>query len=182
MDVHTQVIESIKKIGTNNSGGSFGQKIKLFAWETGLGTVINAMPSAFGEQAVIYFPGRSRKYSLPCYEDEGRILLALSENEKESLQENLLQSPGVEVWLKNGWYAGTARLLTAEEQAAVFETVSNERFFGKMSGILEKRDLHDHYLLEVKRSAPCTGSSGPGSKAWVWTLAALFLLLRKKKR
>ena len=65
MEIPEQAIESVKKAGSSKPGSTFFQKIKLFAWETGLGPVINVKPEVFGEQAVIYFPGKSGKLSFP---------------------------------------------------------------------------------------------------------------------
>ena len=182
MDIREQAIETIRKTNTGKLSSSLFQKAKLFAWETGLGPLINVKPEILGQQAVLYFPGRSGKFSFPCYEDNGHILLALTEKELNDIRENLFQNPGVELWLKQGWYNGTVRLLTDEEKAAVMETVPDEQFFGYMLRSVRKPSLQDHYLLEAVRSAPCTGSSGPGSKSWVWPLSALFLLLLRKKR
>ena len=72
--------------------------------------------------------------------------------------------------------------LSEEEQAEIAETVPNAQFFGEAGSKLnEKRQKH-YQLLEVTRSAPCTGSSGPASKAWVWPLAAFLLLISKKRK
>ena len=182
MDIREQAVRLLKNSGTEAAGATALQKLKILCWETGLGPALNAMPSVFGQQAVLYFPGRSGKYSFPCHESGGKILLAVTNEELGSINELLLQSPGVEIWLKSGWYAGTARLLSEEEQAEIAETVPNAQFFGEAGSKLnEKRQKH-YQLMEVTRSAPCTGSSGPGSKAWVWPLAALLLLFSKKRK
>lgn len=181
MEIRKQAIESVRKVNTGKAGSSLFQKIKLFAWETGLGPLLNVKPDVLGQQAVLYFPGRSGKFSFPCYEHNGRYLLALTEKEMNDIRENLMQNPGVELWLKQGWFAGSARLLSDEEKAAVMETVTDEQFFGFLLRSVRKPALQDHYLLEAVRNAPCTGSSGPGSKSWVWPLAAIFLLFIKKK-
>ena len=182
MDIRERAVSLLKKTGKNGAGASALQKVKLFCWETGLGPALNALPSVFGQQAVLYFPGRSGKYSLPCFESDGRILLAVTNEELNGINELLLQSPGIEIWLKSGWYAGTARLLSAEEQDEIAEAIPNAKFFGEAGNKLnERRQIH-YQLLEVTRSAPCTGSSGPASKAWVWPLAAFLLLISKKRK
>lgn len=182
MDIREQAGSLLKKAGGGAAGATVLQKVKLFCWETGLGPALNALPSVFGQQAVLYFPGRSGKYSFPCYETGGKILLAVTNEELNGINELLLQSPGVEIWLKSGWYAGTARMLSDEEQAGIAETVPNKQFFGEAGDRLNARQQKHYQLLEVTRSAPCTGSSGPGSKSWIWPLAALFLLLSGKKK
>ena len=182
MDIQERVIKMIRNRDKEALGTSLLQKTGLFCWETGLGPVINALPGVFGQQAVLYFPGRSGKYCFPCHEADGKVLLAVTAGEMETLRPNLLQNPGVEIWLKDGWYAGTVRLLTAEEQAEIIGKITDKQFFGEAGQSLAKRSLQEFSLLEADRSAPCTGSSGPGSKAWIWTLAALFLFFSKKNK
>lgn len=182
MDIRERTITLIRNTDKAALGSSLLQKAKIFCWETGLGPVINALPAVFGQQAVLYFPGRSGKYSLSCFETEGRLLMAAAPKETEKLKTLLLQSPGVEVWLKDGWFAGTARLLTEEEQADALQNIPDEQFFGIAGSSLSKRSLKEFTLLEVTRNAPCTGSSGPGSRSWIWPLAALLLLFSKKKK
>ena len=181
MDIPERV-KGLKNSSTELFKSSFLQKAKLFAWETGLGPVLNIRPDVLGQQAVFYFPGRSGKLSCACYERNGSILLALTEKELESIRDILVQNPGVELWLRNGWFTGTVRQLTADEQKEIEETVTDEQFFGFMLRSVIKPTLKDHYLLEVTRSAPCTGNNGPGSKAWVWPLATLLLLFTKRRK
>ena len=182
MDIRERAVSLLKKPGREAAGDSALQKVKLFCWETGLGPALNALPSVFGQQAVLYFPGRNGKYSLPCCESDGRILLAATNEDLKGINEMLLQSPGIEIWLKSGWYAGTVRLLSPEEQAEIAEMIPNEQFFGEAGNKLNEHRQRHYQLLEVTRSAPCTGSSGPGSKSWIWPLAALFLLLSGKRK
>ena len=182
MDNQKSILKSIKNIDKENFGSSFYKKLKLFAWETGLGPVINVRPDVLGQQAVFYFPGRSGKLSCPCFEKNGKILLALTEKELESIRDLLLQNPGIELWMRNGWFSGTARLLSDEEKNEIAETVSDEQFFGHMLRNFIKPSLKNHYLLEAERHAPCTGTEGPGSKAWIWAAAALALLFSRKRK
>ena len=182
MDIRERALKKIRNTDKEELGASLLQKAGVFCWETGLGPVLNALPGVFGQQAVIYFPGRSGKFSFPCYDDGTRILLALTEKELEPVRGLLLQSPGVEIWLKDGWYAGTVRLMPDEEQTAAAGSITNETFFGEAGKNLTGKSLDRLHLLEVTRSAPCTGSSGPGSKSWIWPLAALLLLFSKKKK
>lgn len=182
MDIKKITASSLKNADVEKLGKSLLGKTKLLAWETGLGPVINALPGAFGQQAVLYFPGRSGKHSFPCMEQNGRLLLALTGPEMDGIRDFMMQSPGVEIWLKNGWFAGTVRLLSEEEKQTVTESISGRQFFGSTSEFFGNAPLKDHYLLVVTKNAPCTGSSGPGSKAWIWFAAALVLLFSGKKK
>ena len=182
MDLRERAVSLLKRTGKEAAESSALQKVRLFCWETGLGPALNALPSVFGQQAVLYFPGRSGKFSLPCCESGGKILLAVTNEELNGINEMLLQSPGVEIWLKSGWYAGTVRLLSAEEQAEIAAAIPDGEFFGEAGSKLNEHRQRHYQLLEVTRSAPCTGSSGPGSKAWIWPLAVFLLLCSKKRK
>ena len=182
MDIREHALKPKNNAGAEHIKRSLFQKAKLFAWETGLGPVLNIRPEILGQQAVFYFPGRSGKISCPCHEHNGSILLALTETEMEDFRDILVQNPGVELWLRNGWFTGTVRLLTAEEKQEIEAAVTDEQFFGYMLRSVVKPSLKDHYLLEANRSAPCTGSSGPGSKAWIWPLTALLLIFTKRRK
>ena len=182
MDIKERVLGLVKNTDKGALGSAALSRVKLFCWETGLGSAINALPSVFGQQAVLYFPGRSRKFALPCCEVSGSLLLAVTADELKELNEQLLQNPGVEIWLKSGWYAGTARLLSDAEQAEVTAPVTDEAFFGEAGSAINKRRQTRYRLIEVTRSAPCTGNTGHGAKAWVWPVAALVLLVTRKKK
>ena len=60
MDIREQAIESVKNTNIDKLGGSLFRKVKLFAWETGLGPLINVKPEIFGQQAVLYFDPEPR--------------------------------------------------------------------------------------------------------------------------
>ena len=182
MDIRKQAMDLIRKTDAETRGASLLQKASFFCWETGLGPVLNALPKLFGEQAVLNFPGRNGKFSLPCCESDGKILLAADDKELKTLSSLVLQNPGVEIWLKDGWYAGTVRILSPEEEEAAAGQISDEVFFGTAGNNMAGRSLKSSRLLEVTRNAPCTGISGPGSKAWVWALAAFLLLFSRKKK
>lgn len=176
------MIKREKGSDAGKHGSAFFQKLKLFAWETGLGPVINVNPEVFGQQAVLYFPGRSRKFSVPCHEHNSRLFLALTKKELDEIRETLIQNPGAELWLKNGWFSANVRLLSSEEKSEITDAVRDDEFFGNLLRNFIKPSLKDHYILEAVRTAACTGSSGPGSKAWIWPLTALFLLFTRRKK
>lgn len=182
MDIREKVKQLLPGIGKSPVRNELAREAKLLGWETGLGPVMNAAPDLFGQQAVIYFPGRSRKFAFPCHEHNGRILLAVKAEELAEISEQLIQSPGIEIWLKSGWFAGTIRQLPGNEQKELEQEITDSGFFGTAGKKMLKQSLEDHFLLEVTRTAPCTGSSGPGSKAWVWPVAAFALFIFKKKK
>ncbi len=182
MDIRERMLRIIENADNEEIRESLLQKIKVFCWETGLGLVFSARPAVFGQQAVIYFPGRSGKFSFPCCECGGSTFLILTPEELQKISGALVQSPGIEIWMKDGWFAGTARLLTAEEQAEAESKITDEKIFGKAGMMIGKHRQDGCRMIEVTRSAPCTGSSGPGSKAWVWPLALCLILFSRKKK
>ena len=182
MDIRERALKLLNKTPKEKLGRIAVQKAKVLGWETGLGPVMNAMPEVFGQQAVLYFPGRSGKFSFPCCEHSGKILLALTPDELSAIRDMLLQSPGIEIWLKSGWYSGIARLLTDAERSDILTELGSDCFRGTAGKYLGRESTEDNVILEVTRNAPCTGTSGPGSKAWIWPLAALLLLFAKKKK
>ena len=110
---------------------------------------------------------------------------------------NLLADPSVEVWLPNGWYAGSARDVTdlpaAEKAPIVRQVLINSGFAGRLAGI-NAATMSDQALLDVTATyrlvrIDCTeartGPGGPGDLAWVWPLSTLvlaaWLLLRPRR-
>ena len=69
MDIRERAIKLVRNADKKELGTSLLQKAGVLCWETGLGPVLNALPGVFGQQAVIYFPGRSGKYAFPCHSD-----------------------------------------------------------------------------------------------------------------
>ena len=184
MDIKEQAIDIVKQ-GVQKLDRPFaniGQKLKTAAWETGIGPVLSAAPSVFGEQAVLTFPGRSGKFTLACTEHDGDIILAASPDEFNEIQSYINNNPAGELWLKNGWYTATVRSIPQEETETLTAGINDETFFGKAGAALGGKSLKDFRLLRASRTAPCTGTTGPGTKTWVWpALCAALLLTRGKK-
>lgn len=110
---------------------------------------------------------------------------------------NLMADPAVEVWLPNGWYAGTARDVTDLPAAAkapiVRQVLINSGFAGRLAGInaatMSDQALLDstatYRLVRIDCAEARTGPGGPGDLAWVWPLStlvlAVWLVLRPKR-
>jgi len=110
---------------------------------------------------------------------------------------NVMADPAVEVWLPNGWYAGTARDVTdlpdTEKAPIVRQTLINSGFAGRLAGI-NARKMSDQALLDatvtyrvvrIDCTEARTGPGGPGDLAWIWPLStmalAAWLFLRPKR-
>lgn len=100
---------------------------------------------------------------------------------------NLQSNPGVEVWLPDGRWAGTAEDVTEAENSAdlLRRVIIASGFAGPLFGVnprkLSNEDfkalLADYRLIRIHRAAPITGPAGPGDLAWVWPLSTFVLLL-----
>ncbi len=100
---------------------------------------------------------------------------------------NVMADPAVEVWLPNGWYAGTARDVTdlsaAEKAPIVRQVLINSGFAGRLAGI-NAREMSEQALLDATATyrvvrIDCTeartGPGGPGDLAWIWPLTTMAL-------
>lgn len=107
---------------------------------------------------------------------------------------NIMANPHVEVWLPDGWWAGVAEDITdSEERTPLLRQVLIASGFAAPAAGVHPRTMTDqeleaataHYrLIHVRRTEVRTGAGGPGDLAWVWPLAAVFLLplLRRRAR
>lgn len=180
MNIKKQALQLVKKYGP--SFPDIKKKFLMAAWDTGVGSLLSAAPTVFGEQAVLVFPGRSGKFTLPCAEYEGNIALALSQDEFFKIQPYINNNPSGEIWLKNGWYTVWVRPIPQSEQASIMSNTRNQTFFGMAGAVFGRKSLKNCRLLCATRTAPCTGTTGPGTKTWVWPMICAFLLLTRKKK
>jgi deazaflavin-dependent oxidoreductase (nitroreductase family) len=112
---------------------------------------------------------------------------------------NLLANPQVEVWLPDGsWYAGTAADISGlpdpQRLPILRQVLINSGFAGLLAGLRPhtmsdaalKRATAAYKLVRVRRTAPRTGSGGPGDLASVWiviaALLAVLALLPRRNR
>ena len=105
---------------------------------------------------------------------------------------NLQSNPGVEVWLPDGRWTGTAEDVTEAENSAdlLRRVIIASGFAGPLFGVnprkLSNEDfkalLANYRLIRIRRAAPVTGPAGPGDLAWVWPLSTFVLLLLLFKR
>jgi hypothetical protein len=99
-------------------------------------------------------------------------------------------NPRVEVWLPDGWWSAVAeersdhperlRILRALLVGSGFAAYA----FGIPPRTPDERlaELSAGYrLLRLQRTEAHTGPGGPGDLAWVWPLAATFLLFRRRR-
>jgi deazaflavin-dependent oxidoreductase (nitroreductase family) len=175
-------------------------KFMLLMWRLGMGPWINFWPEGIGRIMVITHTGRKSglKRQTPvnyAIVDEDVYCLA-GFGKLSDWYRNVKANPQVEIWLPDGWWAGTAQEISdPKKRLPLLRTIlQNSGFAASTFGGLDPFNLTDEELakvtpeycvLHIRRTAARTGPGGPGDLAWVWPLATFLLLplaLRKRKR
>jgi deazaflavin-dependent oxidoreductase (nitroreductase family) len=101
---------------------------------------------------------------------------------------NLVANPQVEVWLREGWWAGEAEDVTESHPQALAimrQVLVASGFAAPLFAGLNPKSASDealaaatagYRLVRIRRTEARTGPGGPGDLAWVWPLATLGLL------
>jgi len=158
-------------------------------WRLGLGGWVNAWPALGGRVMVLVHVGRRsglrRRTPLNYALVEGDVYCTAGFGPGSDWYRNVLASPGVEVWLPDGWWAGTARDVSdsAQRLALVRQVLVASGFAARVAGIRPRtiadgelaRRTAGYRLLRIECTHALTGPGGPGDRAWVWPLAALVL-------
>ena len=181
------------------AGFKYLNKFMVLLFRLGLGSYGNGTRWG-GSVMVLTHRGRKsgRLYRTPVNyaRIDGDIYCAVGFGAKSDWYQNILVYPQVQVWLKEGWYAGLARDVTeAPDRTAILRQVMIASGFAaplfganprKMSDDQIEELLSTYRLVRIKRSLACTGPGGPGDLAWVWPLAtallATGLLVRRRSR
>ena len=166
-------------------------------WKLGMGKLINCWPSVIGRIMVISHHGRSsgKTYLTPvnyCERDE-YIFCTSAFGGGSDWFLNVVANPQIEIWLPDGWYAGTAEIVDdADVRTEMLRQVLIESGFAapffanidpKTMGEEEfKEATSDYRLLRITRQSARTGADGPGSLAWLWPLIAVVLLFKRRRR
>ncbi len=165
----------------------------VFLWRMGLGKMLSIWPEVFGNYMVITHSGRhsGRHYRTPVNyaEVDGEIYCVAGFGQDSDWYRNIVSNPQIEVWLPDGWYAGTAQdtEINAHTLSALRRVLINSGFVARLMGIHPKSisdDLlleycKDYRLIRVDRSAARTGANGPGDLAWLWPIILVYILLKK---
>jgi deazaflavin-dependent oxidoreductase (nitroreductase family) len=162
----------------------------LFMWRLGLGNMINISPSTIGRIMVITHTGRksgARRQTPVNYAIvAGDIYCTAGFGAGSDWYRNICKDPDVEVWLPDGWWAGTAEDISDSPDRVTLlrQVLIASGFAAHAAGIdpqrvsdteLEQLTL-DYRLVRISRSEARTGPNGPSEFAWVWPLATMILL------
>ena len=162
----------------------------LALWRLGLGPWFNWWPQVSGRVMVIAHTGRrtgARRYAPVNYaEVDGELYCVAGFGAVSDWYRNVMADPNVEVWLPDGWWAGTLEDVSASGQraqlmrAVLIGSGFAARVFGLNPRTLSDETLRsltgEYRLLRVHRTAARTGPGGPGDLAWVWPVLVMILL------
>lgn len=165
-------------------------RFMLFMWRLGLGTWINAWPEVGGRIMVLVHSGRRthiKRYNPLNYTRiNGDIYCVAGLGENSNWYRNLRADSRVEIWLPDGWYAGSAEDVTGcpEHVQIMRQVLIASGFAARVAGINPHtlsdetldRVTNQYRLIRIKPLAERTGKGGPGELAWVWPTATLLLL------
>lgn len=171
-------------------------RFMLLMWRLGLGSWLNLWPEVGGRVMVITHTGRKtglKRHTPVNYAlVDGELYCVAAFGATTDWYRNIMATPGVEVWLPDGWWAGVAHEFPAVAEGKpslarlpiVRQVLISSGFAAPLFGLYPHTMTDEaldaataHYrLIHIQRTTPCTGSGGPGDLSWVWPLVTLILL------
>jgi deazaflavin-dependent oxidoreductase (nitroreductase family) len=168
----------------------------LLLWRLGLGKWINCWPDVGGRILVLAHIGRKtgkrRLTPLNYAMVDGEVYITAGFGAVADWYRNIRAHPAIEVWLPEGWWAGTAEEVTDPDQRLLLlrQVLIGSGVVAPLFG-LDPKTLDDaalakatagYRVMRLRRTAARTGEGGPGDLAWVWVVATGVLLLRLGRR
>lgn len=168
-------------------------------WRLGLGEWFNIWPQVSGRVMVITHIGRktgaTRRTPVNYAIVDGEVYCLAGFGSISDWYRNILAHPHVEVWLPDGWWAGTAEEVSdCERRLPIMRAVMiGSGFVAYVAGLNPRRMTDaeldkvtaNYRLIHIRRTEARTGPRGPGDLAWVWPVATMVLLplvfLRRKR-
>ena len=174
------------------SGFKAFNRFMLLMWRLGLGGWVNFWPSVVGRIMILTHTGRKtglRRHTPVNYAVvDGELYCTAGFGAATDWYRNILAHPQVEVWLPDGWWAGSAEDVTGVDNALdlLRQVLIASAFAGRAAGIkphtMTDEELAaitaDYRLVRIRRTAARTGPGGPGELAWVWPVLVMVLALR----
>lgn len=177
----------------------YGNRFMVLLWRLGLGNIGNQPETS--QVMVLVHTGRKsglERYTPVNYAMvDGDIYCTAAFGERADWYRNLLASPQVEMWLRDGWWAGVAEEVdetNPNRNALMRQVLIASGFAAPLLAGLQPKTVSDqalaqataaYRLFRIQRTEARTGPGGPGDLAWVWpvaTFALLALLLLRPRR
>ncbi len=176
----------------------FANRWMLLLWRLGLGNFGNLPETS--QVMVLTHTGRKsglrRRTPVNYTVIDDAIYCTAGFGSTADWYKNIIADPQVEVWLRDGWWAGVAEevadddpqrlqlmrhVLIASGFAAPLFTGMNPKTID--DGALAQVTA-SYRLIRIRRNVALTGPGGPGDLAWLWPVATfvlLGLLLRRRR-
>lgn len=176
----------------------FANRWMLLLWRLGLGNFGN-LPETSQVMVLIHTGRKSglrRRTPVNYTVIDDAIYCTAGFGSTADWYKNIIADPQVEVWLRDGWWAGVAEevadddpqrlqlmrhVLIASGFAAPLFTGMNPKTID--DGALAQVTA-SYRLIRIRRNVALTGPGGPGDLAWLWPVATfvlLGLLLRRRR-
>ena len=173
-------------------------KFMLLLWRLGLGSYGNQ--TAFGGYVLVITQigrktGKRRRTPVNYAIIDGDIYCTSGFGHRSDWYHNILANPEVQVWMPDGWWAGTAEDVSdAGNRIDIMRAVLIGSGFATYLAGINPHKLSDkeldaatkpYRLIRIQRKQALTGPHGPGDLAWIWPLSTMLLLgllIIKKRR
>jgi deazaflavin-dependent oxidoreductase (nitroreductase family) len=181
-------------------GFKYFNRFMLLMWRLGMGPLLNMGPALAGRYMVITHMGRKsgvkRRTPVNYALVDDDVYCVAGFGEASDWYRNIVANPQVEVWLPDGWWAGSAEEVTqpAARLPLLRQVLIGSGFAayaagvdpGQMTDEALDAATKEYRLVRIRRVAARTGQDGPGDLAWVWPLLVMallpFVFLRKPGR
>jgi deazaflavin-dependent oxidoreductase (nitroreductase family) len=166
-------------------------RFMVLMFRLGLGPFVNAWPAVGGRILVLGHTGRKtgrrRRTPVNYALVDGELYIGAGFGPTSDWYRNLLKNNSVEIWLPNGWFAGTAEEIGDHPRRLLLlrQILFASGVVGPLLGLDPRRlsdaelaaATADYGLFHLRRDAPRAGRGGPGDLAWVWLVAIAITLL-----
>ncbi len=176
----------------------FANRWMLLLWRLGLGNFGNRPETS--QVMVLTHTGRKsglrRRTPVNYTVIDDAIYCTAGFGSTADWYKNIIADPQVEVWLRDGWWAGVAEEVADDDpqrlhlmrQVLIASGFAAPLFAGMNPKTIDDGALAQatasYRLIRIRRSEARTGPGGPGDLAWLWPVATvvLFGLLLRRSR
>jgi len=158
-------------------------------WRLGLGRWVNLWPRVGGQVMVLVNVGRRtglrRRTPLNYAIVDGDVYCTAGFGRISDWYKNVAKNPEVEVWLPEGWWAGTATDVSDSQSglALLRQVLVGSGIASHLAGIHPRsvsdaelsRLTSEYRVLRIQRTEQLSRPGGPGDLMWVWPVATLVL-------